>query len=329
MNAIIDTRSFGVCRRKYNTLDAVPADTLVEFACKIYALCSLTWDYINTILDLCIELKVAETKPLVRRIRDPKREYDRFRGSSLSSYDVKKEAERGAQIEEYLQKDFDKLFYSLYNDVSRLKLTDGHRRLVIAVQQTMTLMDAVKIYAKDCDRVIESYGTPPHSVQHRAEGVSCALSLDSSIRRRLLRLRHIGKKDNGRDNRTGIERMRGAKQRQSTMTTAIMELNEYQKQALSTAIYPHDRNITYLALALCGEAGEVAEKVKKIIRDKKGQFYAPDLAAIALEIGDVLWYAANLAKAIGYDLNSVAELNLTKIENRIEHNTLHGSGDDR
>ena len=162
MNAIIDTRSFGVCRRKkYNTLDVVPADTLVEFACKVYALCSLTWDYVDTILDLCIELKVTETKPLVRKIRDLKREYDRFRGSSLSSYDMKKEAERGAQIEEYLQKDFDKLFYSLYNDVSRLKLTDGHRRLVIAVQQTMTLMDAVKIYAKDCDRVIESYGTPP------------------------------------------------------------------------------------------------------------------------------------------------------------------------
>ena len=108
-----------------------------------------------------------------------------------------------------------------------------------------------------------------------------------------------------------------------------MDFNEYQNQAVSTAIYPHDRDISYLALALCGEAGEVADKVKKVIRDKDGKYYAPDLAAIALEIGDVLWYAANLAKPLGYDFNSVAELNLTKIKDRIERGTLQGSGDNR
>lgn len=65
-------------------------------------------------------------------------------------------------------------------------------------------------------------------------------------------------------------------------------------------------------MALCGEAGEVADKVKKIIRDKDGRYYAPDLAAIAMEIGDVLWYGATLAKALGYDLNSVAELMIAR-----------------
>ncbi len=108
-----------------------------------------------------------------------------------------------------------------------------------------------------------------------------------------------------------------------------MELNEYQKKAISTAIYPNDYKISYLALALCGEAGEVADKVKKVLRDKNGQFYIPDLSAIALEIGDVLWYAANLAKAIGFDLSDIAEQNLNKIQSRIDRGTLHGGGDYR
>ena len=108
-----------------------------------------------------------------------------------------------------------------------------------------------------------------------------------------------------------------------------MELNEYQRQAAFTAIYPHDQNISYLALALCGEAGEIADKVKKVIRDKDGRFYAPDIEAIAHEIGDVLWYAANLAKTLGYDLTSVAEMNLDKIKDRLKRGTLHGSGDNR
>lgn len=108
-----------------------------------------------------------------------------------------------------------------------------------------------------------------------------------------------------------------------------MEMNTYQKEAKATAIYPNDGNITYLALALCGEAGEVADKIKKVLRDKQGRFYAPDIAAIALELGDVLWYAANLANAIGYTLSDIAEINLQKINSRAQRGTLHGSGDNR
>ena len=108
-----------------------------------------------------------------------------------------------------------------------------------------------------------------------------------------------------------------------------MELNEYQKAALSTAIYPNDGTISCLALALCGEAGEVADKVKKVLRDKKGQFFMTDLTAIALELGDVLWYVANLAKVLGYDLSDIATLNIEKIKGRVERGTLHGTGDNR
>lgn len=108
-----------------------------------------------------------------------------------------------------------------------------------------------------------------------------------------------------------------------------MELNEYQKAALSTAIYPNDNNISYLTLAICGEAGELADKVKKVIRDKNGQFYIADLSAIALELGDILWYAANLAKVLGYDLSDIAQMNIEKINGRVERGTIHGTGDNR
>lgn len=108
-----------------------------------------------------------------------------------------------------------------------------------------------------------------------------------------------------------------------------MELNEYQKAALSTAIYPNDNNISYLALAICGEAGELADKVKKVIRDKNGQFYIADLSAIALELGDMLWYAANLAKVLGYDLSDIAKMDIEKINGRVERGTIHGTGDNR
>lgn len=106
-------------------------------------------------------------------------------------------------------------------------------------------------------------------------------------------------------------------------------LNDYQAVAMSTAIYPNDRTISYLALALCEEAGEVAGKVKKVIRDKAGEFSDADKRAIALELGDCLWYIANQANAIGYKLSDIAEMNRIKIEGRVQRGTLHGSGDNR
>lgn len=108
-----------------------------------------------------------------------------------------------------------------------------------------------------------------------------------------------------------------------------MSLNEYQQIALKTAICPHDHEIPYLALALCGEAGEIADKVKKVLRDKRDQFFAPDIRAIAFELGDALFYMALLAKALGYDLADIALMNIDKINGRLERGTLHGSGDTR
>lgn len=108
-----------------------------------------------------------------------------------------------------------------------------------------------------------------------------------------------------------------------------MKLNDYQQAALSSAIYPHDNDIPYLALAISGEAGEIADKVKKIIRDKQGKFFQPDIQAIAYELGDVMWYVATLAHVLGFKLSDIAQMNIDKINSRIARNALHGEGDNR
>lgn len=106
-----------------------------------------------------------------------------------------------------------------------------------------------------------------------------------------------------------------------------MNFNEYQDLARSTAIYPADQGIVYTALGLAGEAGEVAEKVKKMIRDNKSLDEVK--LNIAAELGDVLWYVANLAAEIGYDLKSVAQENYAKLADRQERGVIGGSGDNR
>lgn len=108
-----------------------------------------------------------------------------------------------------------------------------------------------------------------------------------------------------------------------------MELDNYQSAALETAIYPNDGTVSYLALAISGEAGELADKVKKVLRDKNGNFSEPDKRALALELGDVMWYAANLAYILGYKLSDIAQMNIEKIAGRVKRGTIHGAGDNR
>jgi len=108
-----------------------------------------------------------------------------------------------------------------------------------------------------------------------------------------------------------------------------MTLNEYQEGARSTAIYPASRQIIYPTLGLTGEAGEVADKVKKVIRDNNDEFTDERKHQIALELGDVLWYAASLAHDLGYTLDEVAQMNLDKLASRMKRDKIHGSGDER
>lgn len=110
----------------------------------------------------------------------------------------------------------------------------------------------------------------------------------------------------------------------------IEGVNSYQKFALSTAIYPDQgENLVYPTLGLVGEAGEVAEKVKKVIRDGGNQLTEESRRSIALELSDVCWYMSTLASELGYDLSQIFEMNAAKLSSRKERGMLGGSGDNR
>ena len=109
-----------------------------------------------------------------------------------------------------------------------------------------------------------------------------------------------------------------------------MDFHTYQQRSRATACYPEaGANPIYPTLGLCGEAGEVADKVKKVLRDQGGEFSAEVIAALQLELGDVLWYVAQLATELGLELDKVAQANLDKLASRTARNVISGSGDSR
>jgi NTP pyrophosphatase (non-canonical NTP hydrolase) len=108
-----------------------------------------------------------------------------------------------------------------------------------------------------------------------------------------------------------------------------MELAEYQRSSRRTAEYPREAWLAYPALGLAGEAGEVAEHAKKAIRDDGGAISDERRAAMAKELGDVLWYVAQLASELGLELEQVAQANLDKLLSRQRRGVLSGSGDER
>jgi NTP pyrophosphatase (non-canonical NTP hydrolase) len=111
-----------------------------------------------------------------------------------------------------------------------------------------------------------------------------------------------------------------------------MDFNDYQVEARSTAIYP-DKNelggLMYVTLGLTNEAGEVAGKLKKVLRDDDGVLTMEKQQQLSQELGDVLWYLAGVASELGVKLSEVAEMNLEKLRSRAARGTLQGSGDNR
>ena len=109
-----------------------------------------------------------------------------------------------------------------------------------------------------------------------------------------------------------------------------MTFEEYQKRSRESAIYPDQgSNIVYPTLGLAGETGEVAEKVKKAIRDEGGTMSDARRAELEKELGDVLWYLSQLATELGLSLGRVAEGNIEKLASRKDRDQIHGSGDNR
>lgn len=112
--------------------------------------------------------------------------------------------------------------------------------------------------------------------------------------------------------------------------TEVITAEFYEIKASQTAIFPKNQALEYLALGLTSEAGEVAGKVKKLIRDGEDmEGFELKKIAIASEIGDVLWYCAMMAKEVGVPLNEIMKENLKKLHSRKERGTLQGSGDNR
>jgi len=103
-----------------------------------------------------------------------------------------------------------------------------------------------------------------------------------------------------------------------------MTMNDYQRLAAETAIYASAHRLLYPALGLAGEAGEVANKIKKMLRDNNF-----DREGVAAELGDVLWYVAALARDLNVDLQDLAMQNLEKLYGRGARGTIQGNGDKR
>lgn len=107
-----------------------------------------------------------------------------------------------------------------------------------------------------------------------------------------------------------------------------MTLNEYQDAATKTAVYPDlGNNLIYPTLGLCEEAGELAGKLSKMIRDDAGVLTEDRRSLIVKELGDVLWFVSLVARELGLTLDEVAQINVDKLASRAQRDVLHGDGD--
>lgn len=115
-----------------------------------------------------------------------------------------------------------------------------------------------------------------------------------------------------------------------SFSMAFSDFDDYQKRCKKTAVYPAiGKNFTYPTIGLMGEAGEIANKVKKAIRDDKGKITVERRQEIKEEIGDTMWYIAQLSTELGIKLSDVVKSNLEKLSSRKKRGKLHGDGDNR
>ena len=113
-----------------------------------------------------------------------------------------------------------------------------------------------------------------------------------------------------------------------------MTLEEYQKKSRETALYADNEvfknsPIIYPTLGLAGESGEVVDKIKKILRNKNGDFTAEDKKDLEKELGDVLWYLSQITTELGLSLDSIAFTNIEKLQSRLKRNAINSVGDNR
>jgi NTP pyrophosphatase (non-canonical NTP hydrolase) len=106
-------------------------------------------------------------------------------------------------------------------------------------------------------------------------------------------------------------------------------MDDYKIWTRKTAIYPKDKVLEYVTLGLCGECGEIANKIKKVIRDDDGVITEEKKNQLKGELGDIYYYLARLSDELGLDINTILHENIKKLEDRKERGVLGGSGDNR
>lgn len=138
--------------------EVVDEDTMMEWASSLYTLMNLTWSYVQTILDLCAHMRLRETLPLCRKIKQLKREYDQFRHTRIDDATERLETETAEAFEDSVHQHLSKLFNGIDFEMRKIGLKDDWKALAIAVHQAMTLMDVVSLYARRCDAEIRKRG---------------------------------------------------------------------------------------------------------------------------------------------------------------------------
>ena len=112
-----------------------------------------------------------------------------------------------------------------------------------------------------------------------------------------------------------------------------MDFDEYQLKAAESDTYEkcdfNQPGFIEKILGLSGEAGEVTDKFKKILRDKNGVISAEDKEAMVKELGDVMWYIASISRYMDVPMSEVAKKNIAKLQDRLKRGTVHGEGDNR
>lgn len=144
--------------RPVNLADELPEEFLMDCSFKLFILQNLAWDYVETILDVCAQQKIKDTKPLVRTVRDLRRRYEIFRCRCVDSKHTAKETAAALRFESEVADDLKRFHNAVGIDSSRIDLSSDARVLISAVQDAMLILDAIKIYARSLDREIAAMG---------------------------------------------------------------------------------------------------------------------------------------------------------------------------
>lgn len=139
-------------------IDNLPLKLMRDLGAKLYLLANLSWGYVDTVCSMCIEIRLDETKKLVREIRNLKREYDRFRAPTMGDMETRQEEEMGAWFEESFLNDFNTLYNQMEMESGRTLPDRQLKMFVVALHQALTLIEAVKKFALYGDERIKEHG---------------------------------------------------------------------------------------------------------------------------------------------------------------------------